>query len=107
MSASGSVATKEETVVPNVAELSAEDYKMLMRTKKCAEGMNFLVKINDWLKAQPVSKLPLIDFKSKFLTEVVMQEIEKEADKYYDEQIRQTPKAFHLKRVPVDQVYFA
>merc|ERR1719242_2898939 len=102
---------EEETVdmsaVPNVAELSAEDYKMLIRTKKCAEGKNFLMKINERLQDQEVSKLPLVDFKSKFLPMEVMQEIEDEATKYYNSQIRNTPKAYHLKRVPVAQVYFA
>jgi len=95
------------SAVPNVAELSAEDYKMLIRTKKCAEGKNFLMKINEWLQDQEVSKLPLVDFKSKFLPMEVMQEIEKESTLYYNQQIRNTPKAYHLKRVPVAQVYFA
>lgn len=80
---------------------------MLIRTKKCAEGKNFLVKINEWLQEQEVSSLPLVDFRSKFLPMEVMKDIEMEATKYYNQQIRNTPKAYHLKRVPVTQVYFA
>jgi len=104
---SGPTQTTQEMTTSNVAELSAEDYKMLMRTKKCAEGKNFLMKIMEWLQEQQVSKLPLIDFKSKFLPMEVMQEIEREATKFSNQQIRNTPKAYHLKRVPVSQVYFA
>ena len=93
-------------MIYSVAELTAEDYKMLIRTKKCAEGKNFLMKINEWLQDQDVSKLPLIDFKSKFLPMPIMKEIEREATIYYSTQIRKTPKAYHLKRVPVSQVLY-
>ena len=87
--------------------MSAEDYKMLMRTKRCAEGKNFLLRIHEWLQEQEVSKLPLIEFDAQFLPNSVMAALEDEADKYYKSQLSLKPKAYHLKRVPVDQVYLA
>eukprot|EP01084_Bolivina_argentea_P298213 513877_1 len=101
--------TADEQVVMTAEDLNicAEDYKMMIRIKKAAEGAKFIKEVDEWMKQQPMSKLPLIHFNAKVFSTEVIEGLEKEADRYYKTQISRTPKAYLLKRVPISQVYCA
>ena len=77
------------------------------KEKKAEQGKKYLLAIKEWIESEQVSKLPLIDFDAKCFSVETIAFLENAADRYYAEQIAKKPKVWHLKRVPLHQIYFA